>query len=257
MATSAISVPQSAAPMAFFRKMAITMALVNVIGFSFHLAMGRSSFAAPLMVHIHAVIFMGWTALFVTQAMLGTGGRIDVHRRVGMIALFWVPVMMIAGTLVTADVVARGAAPFMFLPQHFLIANPANLLCFAAMFFFAVSMRRRSDWHVRLQLGAMACIMGPAIGRLMPLPFMVPYSYQIPALVCLVVPIAGLIRDWRRDGRVHPAWLVGVAAILAGLILPELIAYSPLGDALYAWITTGQPGETVPGLEFGSFPPAP
>ena len=42
----------------FALKMAVAMALTVVIGFSTQLAMGRSTFASPLRVHLHAVVFI-------------------------------------------------------------------------------------------------------------------------------------------------------------------------------------------------------
>ena len=53
----------------FYPIMAIAMALIVVVGFSTQLAMGRSTFASPLRVHVHAVLFMGWVALFVAQSI--------------------------------------------------------------------------------------------------------------------------------------------------------------------------------------------
>ena len=51
----------------FFQGAAIVMALVLVAGFSVQLAMGRSSFSAPPLVHAHAVVFMGWVAIYLLQ----------------------------------------------------------------------------------------------------------------------------------------------------------------------------------------------
>ena len=49
----------------FFLGGAIAMVLVIVAGFSIQLAMGRSSFSAPPLVHAHAVVFMGWVVIFI------------------------------------------------------------------------------------------------------------------------------------------------------------------------------------------------
>lgn len=46
-----------------FPGLAVVMALVVVAGFSLQVAMGRSSFEAPLLVHAHAVVFMGWVVI--------------------------------------------------------------------------------------------------------------------------------------------------------------------------------------------------
>jgi hypothetical protein len=54
---------------------------------------------------------------------------------------------------------------------------------------------------------------------------------------------------------VHPAWWLGVLAIIMVTPLAHLIAHSPVGDAIYAGVTAGHPGANVPGLEFAPPPP--
>jgi hypothetical protein len=55
-------------------------------------------------------------------------------------------------------------------------------------------------------------------------------------------PIAGMIRDRRAMGRIHPAWFVTVATFFVYTAVYEAITYSPLGDYLYAWVTEGSRG---------------
>ncbi|MFL6787157.1 MAG: hypothetical protein ACJ8FC_00670, partial [Sphingomicrobium sp.] len=54
----------------FFLKSAIIMAVIIAAGFSFQLATGRSTFASPVRVHVHALLFMGWVAIYLTQNSL-------------------------------------------------------------------------------------------------------------------------------------------------------------------------------------------
>lgn len=51
----------------FFVDDATIMALVIVAGFSMQLAMGRSTFRAPAMVHVHALTFFGWTGFYLLR----------------------------------------------------------------------------------------------------------------------------------------------------------------------------------------------
>lgn len=234
--------------------MAIAMALVIVAAFSLQFAMGRSTIYSPLLTHAHAVTFMGWVAIFVTQATLGARGRIEQHRKLGRIAIGWLALMIVMGFAVTLRMVSNGTVPFFFRPQHFLIFDPLNVLVVAAMVLFAVSMRKRTDWHARLQLGAMALLMGPAFGRLLPMPLLAPYAYESAGAACALFPLIGMGIDWKRSGRVHPAWLVTLGVLAAMILLGDAIAYSPVGDSLYRTATAGSPGAAVPGLEFGQPP---
>lgn len=239
-----------------FFPMAAAMAFVLVAGFSMQLGMGRSSFGAPLFVHAHALLYFGWVAIFLTQSWLGTNGPVALHRRLGWLSMAWVAAMVVAGFVVITWRVRDGQAPFFFKPQHFLIANPMIVLLFAALTIAAVANRRRRDWHARLHLCGMAVLTAPGFGRLLPMPLLMPYAYQIAALVALVFPVWGMIADRRRLGRVHPAWWWGVGATLAVLLLTELIVYSPVGDAAYRLVTDGAPGSALGGLAFAP-PPGP
>jgi hypothetical protein len=239
----------------FFRTLAIAMALTIVGGFSLHFAMGRSTFAARSLVHVHALAFMGWVGIFVMQASLATRGPISLHRRLGWIGAGWIGLLILVGIWISVDVTQRGIAPFFFRPQYFLIANPMGMFCFAILAWSAIRLRKQTDWHMRLHICAMAAIIGPAFGRLLPMPLLIPHAFDIAVLAGLIFPIVGIIRDRRRDGRVHPAWWAGTLAILVTLPLAHLIAYSPVGDAIYAAVTAGHPGANVPGLEFAPPPP--
>jgi hypothetical protein len=238
----------------FFLVMAIAMAVTVAAGFSFQLGMGRSTFASPLRVHVHALLFMGWVVLLLLQTTFAARGAMALHRKLGWISVGWVGAMIVAALVVIVAMTRNGNVPFFFRPQQFLIADPMNLVAFAGMTWAAILMRRRTDWHARMHLGAMALLTGPAFGRLLPMPLLTPYAFEAAGIATLVFPVAGMIRDKRVLGRVHPAWLVTVAVFAVYTASYDLIAYSPLGDAIYASVTAGYPGAAIDGL---AFPPPP
>ncbi|MFM5884770.1 MAG: hypothetical protein ACKOQ3_05505 [Novosphingobium sp.] len=241
----------------FFAKMAIAMAVVVVAGFSMQLAMGRSSFASPLRVHVHAVLFMGWVAIFVTQSQLATRGPLALHRKLGWIAAGWMVLMLAAAMTVIVAMARNGTVPFFFMPQHFLLADPLTLIGFMGLTGSAIAMRKRTDWHARLHVSGMAILTGPAWGRLLPMPLLVPWAFEAAGIGASLFVLAGMIRDKRRSGAVHPAWWIGLATLIGTLVLARVLAVTPVGDAIYQAAVKGYPGESVPGLAYAPPPGTP
>lgn len=234
----------------FFLWSAVAMAVVVVAGFSLQFAMGRSTFAAPPLVHAHAIVFMGWVAIYVTQNALVAGESMALHRRLGWIAAGWIVAMVALGTQVTMAMVQRGQVPFFFRPLQFLVFDPATVIAFAGLSAAAIVLRRQTDWHRRLHYCGMAVLLDPAIGRLLPVPFLIPWAYEATFVATLIFPAIGVARDLRRTGRVHPAWKWGIGTMFLMLFAIEAITYSPVGAALYRAVTDGTPGAAVAPLDF-------
>lgn len=238
----------------FFVRSAILMAAIIVGGFSFQLAMGRSTFASPARVHVHAVLFMGWVGIYLAQNLLVAGGRLDLHRRLGWIAAAWATAMVISGLLVTVMMVRSGTVPFFFQPLHFLIFDPVAVLTFAGLTAAAIAFRRKTEWHRRLHFCGMAILLAPAFGRLLPLPLFQPWAWEGTFLVTLLFPLAGVWSDVRRGRGAHPAWSWGIGAMVASFCVTQALAYGPLAVPLYDVVSQGSPGANVDPL---AFPPPP
>lgn len=228
---------------AFFFNMAIAMALVLVAGFSFNLVVGRSSFGAPLIYHVHAFVYFGWIVLFLLQSGLVATGSVSLHRRLGWLALIWIPVMAALGVAVTLDSLRQRGGPPFFDQNEFLFGNPLGVLAFAGLALGAIAMRGSSDWHRRLMCCAMASLTGPGFGRLLPMPFLIPWAWWMAAVIApMVFLLIGVAFDRRRRGKVHPAWFVGIAALIGSQVVADLLAYSPMGYDLTRTVLEGTPG---------------
>ena len=241
----------------FFVRGAVIMALLIFAAFTFQHQMGRSTFMAPPLVHAHAIIFMGWVVIYLTQNLLIGTGRTDIHRKLGWIAVGWIFPMILLGCLVTLAMLRRGQVPFFFRPLQFLVFDPMTLFFFAGLTLAAVTMRRQTDWHRRLHFCGMSLLLGPAFGRLLPLPLLQPWAWEAAFAAGLLFPMAGIVADLRRRGNVHPAWRYGVGAMLACLVLTEAITYSPVGTALYRVVTNDSAGAAVAPLDFAPPPVGP
>lgn len=241
----------------FFLWSAAAMAGVIIAGFSTQLAMGRSTFASPPLVHAHAIVFMGWLAIYVLQNVFVATDRITLHRRLGWIASGWMVLMVVLGCLVTVAMVRRGQVPFFFRPLHFMLFDPISLFAFAGLTIAAVVLRKRTEWHRRLHFCGMAMLLGPGFGRLLPLPLLAPFAWEATFAASMIFPLVAVTADRRRYGYVHPVWRWGIGAMLAAFFLIEGVTYSPLGTQLYRSVTAGTRGADRPPLAFGPEPVGP
>lgn len=257
MATTAFSFQRERSDDRFFLVTSFVMAAIVAAGFSLQLAAGRSTFAAPPLVHAHAIVFMGWVAIYVLQNVFAASNNMVLHRRLGWIAAGWIVAMVVLGCAVTVAMARRGQTPFIFRPVHFLIFDPGTIFTFAGLTVAAIMLRRQTQWHRRLHFSGMALLLGPAYGRLLPMPLLIPWAYEATLAAVMILPLVAAFADIRRHGRVHPALLWGIGAIVGSNILIEAITYSPIGTAIYRGVTAGSPGADVPPLEFPAPPAGP
>ena len=120
------------------------------------------------------------------------------------------------------------------------------LWCFGGLAFWALRRQRYTGWHRRLMLCAMAILTGPGLGRILPLPLMIPHAWTITTLVTMVFPLIGMVADKRATGRVHPAYAWGLGIYATVFVLSLLLAYSEPGMAITRAVIAGTPGELRP-----------
>lgn len=230
----------------FFMVMAFVMSSIIIAGFSLQLSMGRSSFDVPWPFHLHGIIFMGWIALYIAQHVTISTGNHTLHAALGKAAYVFVPAMVLTGSMIMIVVAQRNGGPFFFHMSEFLWSNMMVLWCFGALAIWALQRRRYTGWHRRLMLCAMAILTGPGLGRLLPLPLMIPNAWLITTIATFIFPVIGMAADWRKNGEVHPAYFWGLGAYAVTFAGSMVIAYSPIGVAVTEWLVSGTPGALRP-----------
>ncbi len=230
----------------FFLVMSVVISLLTVAGFGLNVMRGQALPNPPLVFHIHALAYIGWLVLAVTQSALALSNNIKRHRLVGMIALAWLPVLVILGLAMTIASLRLHGGPPLLGTSEFLFVNSMHVVSFAALTGVAVTMWRKTDWHRRLMLCGLASIGAPGIARLLPLPLFVPYVFPVLIAAAMVFPLIALVVDLLRTGRVHPAWLWGIGSVFAMLAIGELLAASSWGLEVTAGLVEGTPGADRP-----------
>ncbi|QQV78002.1 hypothetical protein H5J25_04470 [Sphingomonas aliaeris] len=146
--------------------------------------------ALPLLLHIHGAVFTFWVILFVAQPAFIARGSIELHRRIGWIGAATAAAMLVMGVAATIYAVRYDLIPGFFPPRIFLVMNLVGILVFAGLVAGGIMARRRSEWHKRLMLCATVSILGPGLGRLLPMD-----SFGAAAPLVMFAAIAAL--PWR------------------------------------------------------------
>jgi hypothetical protein len=220
----------------FFVFMALALIAVVLTGFTQRYYMRLvSDKPLPLIVHIHAVAFLGWMLLFLAQSTLIARNRVSVHRQLGAIAALLSPIIILLG-LATAVTGARdGWNPGGFFPDAagFMFVSITDVLLFAGFFVAALAYRHRKEIHGRLMLLAViGGFLWPAITRL---PYVSPrVSLMFGAITILVA--AGPVHDLASRRRIHPAYLIGAGAIAVVYVLRVPIGASAAWHEIATWL---------------------
>lgn len=234
----------------FFMISSWLLGIMTVGGFALNAAMGRSSFDVPLVYHVHAFIFMGFVALYMTQATLAARGNTALHMRLGQISLVWIPLMLVAGVWLTFETLRVLGGPPFFGQAEFLVVNLFHLAAFGGLAFAALRMRKHPDWHKRLMFGAMVTVSSPGIARLLPLPLLIPWVFPVLFGVVSLFIIAGMVMDRRVHGRIHSAWWWSLLVPFAALGIGEVIGATNYARTWVAGHVEGTPGEERPAEPF-------
>jgi hypothetical protein len=173
----------------------------------------------------------------------------------GWLAAVWLLPMVISGLVVTVTMARSGHVAFFFQPLHFLVFDTLAVLTFAGLTVTVILMRRQTQWHRRLHFCSMMILLPPGLGRLLPLPLLKPWAWELTFAAALVFLLAFVWLDTRRSGRIHPAWKSGFAVIIGLFIATQALTYSPIGTAIYERVTRGSPGASIAPLEFPPPPP--
>jgi hypothetical protein len=206
----------------YYVAMSVLLLLMIVVGFwpSYYGPLSRGAAQAPWILHVHGTIYIGWMFLLVAQTVLAARGKIRQHRTVGnygialgsavfvmgLIVSFVAPVMTFNAGTRTLD----EAAGFLLIPL-------GDMVLFGGLFFPAVALRSKPEVHKRLMILATIAVAFAAIFRMQAIG--VPLSAGL--VLWFALPILGIVYDLRKQGRIHPVYWIGIAAmIVAALRIP-------------------------------------
>jgi hypothetical protein len=231
----------------FYVRMAATFVAVAVIGFAptYWVPMARGTLSVPPIVHIHGLLFFGWTLLFWAQTSLAAGGRLPRHRELGVVGVSVATAMCFVGVAVTISSLERGsAAGFGPAARAFSVVSVTAILLFAVLVAIALVNVTKPDVHKRLMLIATASLLQAGIGRWFALFLRPPGVNPPPPVVATVMPglladllfVLGMIHDRRTRGRVHPVYWIAGGAVVAVQVLRVPLSTTSAWTRVTDWL---------------------
>jgi len=223
----------------FFPGMAVLILVSVFVGFahSYYLA---GVFKAPLpnlLVHIHGAVFSCWILLLIAQTSLVAAGRVDMHRRLGLLGFGLACFVVVSGVLVATDSLARhfASGEAGMRVRAFYTVTVTTMVAFATLIYFAFRNRFNPTAHKRLVLIATIAILDAAFQR-----WHVPVAWwgeRAAALLC-TVPLLLLIigYDYWSRGKVHRATIWASVFVVGLQQLRDPIGYSAPWQAFAMWV---------------------
>jgi hypothetical protein len=214
----------------FYFWMTLAMALFVFGGFGMHSFVPalRGKFPpAPPIVHLHAVVFVSWMLLLVTQSALVSGGNVKLHRSLGMWGIAHATAIMMLGLslqlIATRSAMLKGLAP----GTDGLYLGLCAFAGFTTMFTLAIRNRRRPEIHRRMILFAMLPVLPPGVNRFWSEALGLPPIPVVPLYATLwTMAAAILLHEWRKTGRISGYSLFGAGWIVVEGVMHKVVVHS-------------------------------
>jgi hypothetical protein len=202
----------------FYFSLSILMAIIVVLGFwaTYFGPLLGGSLAKPTRVHLHAIIYIGWIFLFITQVFFAAIGKINWHRRLGQFGIGYGILLVLMGLYTT---VAEAALENIDFFGPFL-----DMLIFALFFAPAIYFRKKPYLHRKLMIVATTMLLIAAAGRMWFLPLLPNFVQQpIFFFIWFLPVILAIGYDYWGKQKVHPIYILGLICFVIRIYSPAFV----------------------------------
>ena len=230
----------------FYAGFAVCAFLIVFAGFahSYYLRLLFETQALPVLLHLHGFLFTTWFVLFFVQARLVARHRVDLHRKLGVLAAIWAPLCACVAIRVSFN---AGRRAFLADPMSIARSQQAAAMDFGTALMFlvlvaiALYLRRRPEYHKRMMVLACCSILLPAIGRIPASASTVLFdAVGFWGLVAITeaAPLTCILYDTIKHRRLHPAFGWGGAVLMASFPVFMLVGASPAWFKFLTWLVS-------------------
>jgi hypothetical protein len=173
-----------------------------------------------VMVHVHGLVMTAWILLFLTQTLLISKLRTDLHRKLGVAGGILAIIVVALGIYTIANSILRqhADADLQLFSLLFVAFDGLSLLLFGGLVLGALRLRNRPPVHKRLMLMALVSLLPPAFGRFVAYFTRVGVFEIVLGLMCASV-LSCIVIDTARHRRLHPTFIWSGVLVVAVNIL--------------------------------------
>lgn len=201
----------------------------------------------PLALHFHAILMGSFLVLLLAQTTLAATGRLDFHRRLGVVSVVLVPAIVVAGFVLVPTMYHQiwnglqvapsdaqaGIRQLLSQFNNIMLAQIRVGVLFPLFILIAYRARKSDpDLHKRMMFLAIAPALAAAFDRILWIPQTIPDSPLFSDLYVLLAVSPMFAWDFARTRKVHKAYWIWL-----GFIVPSSILIHSLWDTSW-WQTT-------------------
>jgi len=219
----------------FFPGMALLILAVVFTGFarSYYLA---GVFRAPLpnlLIHIHGAAFSLWILLLVVQTSLVFSGRVDLHRRAGLLGFGLACLMVLLGTMAATDALVRDETTGPVSAKTFYAVPLADMLLFGVLVCVAFRNRFHPETHKRaILIGTISLLDAAFVRWFAPAPW---WTLRTSQVCCYPLLLFLAVYDLRSIGRIHRVTLWAGALLIATHFAELPVGNTALWQGFATW----------------------
>jgi hypothetical protein len=190
----------------------------------------------PLVIHVHAATMAAWLGLLFFQTLLVALRRPELHRTLGLASFVIGPAM--AGSMIAATLFRFGERVSLgenVAAANVLLNQGRAIFYFVLFFTWAMWVRKQdSETHKRMIFLATVGPFTAAFARMTWLPNTWPENPLSSHLYMFGLLLPAIAYDVYRQGRPHPAWLIGLALMLPWVVATQFLWNQPWWTATAA-----------------------
>jgi len=171
----------------------------------------------PTIAHFHAITILTWFALLIVQPILIRLKKTELHRLLGKVSYFVVPLLLLSIALMMKMAQLRVKNLFIFS------ISLADITFFVTFYLLAIVYKNKLAYHIRFMVLTVLPFINPALGR-----------FNLPGPIVGLSIIIGLLIFERFNRKVYKPYLIALPLFVTLYGIAIAFGESPFMNSIWS-----------------------